>query len=78
MIVFNDPRTHEYVPSVATILYFPTQGIDIHEPPYTTFNFKYEVNDVEKLKNITEAALISNFEIIKDIMKLLTQKYKNF
>jgi hypothetical protein len=78
MIVFNDPRSCEYVPYSATILYFPTQGIDIDEPPYTTFNFKYEMNDVKKLKDTMHDAFISNFEIIRNIMKLLTDKYKKF
>ncbi len=77
MFVFNDPASREYNASSATILYFPTQSIDISNPPYTTFNFKYEMNDSEKLKEIQERAFISNFERIKNIMKLLTQRYKN-
>lgn len=76
MLVFNDPMSIDYHASVATILYFPTQGIDIDKPPYTTFNFKYEMNDIKKLKDIQKKSFISNFETIKKIMHLLSSKYK--
>ncbi len=74
MFVFNDPRSVEYNPLEKTILYFPTQNIDISSPPYTTFNFKYEINEIKKLKELMENSLVSNIETIRSIMKLIAKK----
>lgn len=77
MHVFNDPRSENYNASSVTILYFPTQNIDLSIPPYSTFNFKYEINEIEKLKKLMEYSLISNIENIRTIMKLIAnKKYK--
>lgn len=74
MVVFNDPRIEGYNASAATIFYFPTQNIDVHTTPYSSFNFKYDIEETQGLKNLMESALISNFENIKNIMKLIANK----
>ena len=74
MTVFNDPRGTDYNASGVTIIYFPTRGIDVSSPPYTTFNFKYKADEIQKLGDLMEEALISNIENIKNIMKLIANK----
>lgn len=74
MTVVNDPRQQDYQSTMPTVLYFPTLGIDVTSPPYTTFNFKYTSQQVDCLVDTTSQLFYDNFAAIKDIMQMISKK----
>lgn len=79
MTVINDPRNDSYCVNLPTVLYFPTLGIDISQPPYITLNFNYSSDQVAHLVQNLEQAFCENIEIVRSVMTLLAQKkYKQF
>lgn len=74
MTVFNDPRKEgSYAAEMPTIIYFPTSGIDIKHPPFTTVNFRYTKEDVLKLSDSTAQAFESQVLEMKKIMVLVAE-----
>jgi cytosolic phospholipase A2 len=73
MTVFNDPRKKDYDAKSPTIIYFPTRGFDISNPPYVTTNFKYTEEQMEKLITAMDDAFTSQVPDIKKIMQLVAK-----
>lgn len=74
MTIINDPRDESYDKESATYIYIPTNNIDVKNPPYTTFNFKYTAHDIEELSSKIENVFMSSFDEIKEIMRLVAVK----
>ncbi len=74
MTVLNDPRSVEYDLSTPTYIYFPTNGIDLYAPPYITLNFRYTPEEIDRLSEKTEHAVVSHRDEIADILKALAAK----
>ncbi|MBI2352770.1 hypothetical protein HYV11_00825 [Candidatus Dependentiae bacterium] len=74
MTVLNDPRTFDYDATLATYIYFPTNGIDLYSYPYITLNFKYLPENIHLLAQKTEQLFLNNLDQIIDILKLISKK----
>jgi len=71
MTVFNDPRTATYNVAAPTLLYFPTQNVDVDTFPYSTFNFFYTPDDVYALVAKMEQAFTASVAEITQVMQAI-------
>lgn len=74
MTILNHPANENYKAEMPTYIYFPTNGINWHAPPYISLNFKYTAQEVDFLSNKMEQVFLNNIDKIEEVLQLVAQK----